>query len=82
LPIDDAGLWLVESATHCLTKPPPSGNKYAGTYITETVLVRDHIYTAKVDPISETQNITAKVSAKLVGGKWISSNIGATVYAT
>lgn len=82
LPIDDSGLWLVESATHCLTKPPPSGNKYAGTYLTETVLVRDHIYTAKVDPISETQNITQKVSAKLVGGKWISSNIGATVYAT
>lgn len=82
LPSDDAGLWLVECAVHNLTKPPPGGNKYAGTYFTETVLVRDHIYTAKVAPLSETQNITQKVPAKLVGGKWISSNLGATIYAT
>ena len=82
LPADDAGLWLVECAKHCITKPPPTGNKYAGSYYTEAVLVRDHIYTAKVDPISETQNITAKVPAKLVGNKWVSTNLGATVYAT
>lgn len=82
LPSDDAGLWLVESAVHHLTKPPPGGNKYAGTYFTDTTLVRDHIYTAKVDPISETQNITQKVPAKLVGNKWVSTNLGATVYAT
>jgi len=82
LPSDDGGLWLVESACHYITKPPPSGNKYAAEYLTDAVLVRDHIYTAKVDPISETQNITAKVPAKLVGKKWVSTNLGATVYAT
>lgn len=82
LPSDDAGLWLVESAVHNITKPPPGGNKYAGTYFTETVLVRDHIYTANVTALSETQSITEKVPAKLVGNRWISSNLGATVYAT
>jgi phage protein D len=82
LPSDDAGLWLVQCATHSLTKAPPTGSKFDATYSVQTELVRDQIYTANTTSLSETQDITQRVSAKLVGGKWISSNIGATVYAT
>jgi phage protein D len=82
LPTDDAGLWLVQSSIHTLTKPAPSGTKYDATYTTCAELVRDQIYTANTTALSQTQDITQTVPAKLVGGRWRSSNVGATVYAT
>jgi hypothetical protein len=82
LPSDDAGLWLIQCATHHLTKAAPTGSKTDATYTTETELVRDQIYTANTTALAETQDITKRVGAKLVGGKWRSANIGATVYAT
>jgi hypothetical protein len=82
LPSDDAGLWLVQCSTHNLTKTAPSGSKYEATYTTEAELVRDQIYTANTTALSETQDVTQKVAAKLVAGKWRSSNVGATTYAT
>lgn len=82
LPSDDAGLWLVQSAVHYLTKAAPSGTKYDATYTTSAELVRDQIYTANTTALSQTQDITQTVPAKLIGGKWRSSNVGATVYAT
>ena len=79
---DEVGLWLVNDATHYLEKQPPGGNKYANTYTTDATLIRDHIYTANTSQLSALQDLTRSVPAKLVGGKWISSNIGATIYAT
>lgn len=82
LPPDDSGVWLVNCSTHILNKEPISGNKFANTYMTEAQLIRDQIYTANVDALSSTQDLTRVIPAKLAGGKWVSSNIGATVYAT
>lgn len=82
IPPDDSGVWLVNCATHILTKQAPTGNKYGNTYITDAQLIRDRIYTANVTALSAAQDLTRAVPAKLVGGKWVSTNIGATVYAT
>ena len=82
LPSDDSGIWLVQTAIHNINKQPLTGNKFANTYTTDTVLIRDHIYTTSAEQLSETQSITKAVPSKLIGGKWISSNIGATIYAT
>ena len=79
---DEVGLWLVNDAMHYLEKQPPGGNKYANTYTTDATLIRDHIYTANTSQLSALQDLTRSVPAKLVGNKWISSNIGATIYAT
>lgn len=82
LPTSEAGLWLVQSCTHTLTKAAPTGPKIAATYSTTCVLARDQIYTANTTSISETAPVVQTVPATLVGGIWRSSNIGATVYAT
>lgn len=82
LPQNEQGLWLVQSATHCLTKPAPTGNKNTTTYIISAELVRDQIYTATTTPIANTAAVTQPVPAVLVNGIWRSSNLGATIYAT
>jgi hypothetical protein len=82
LPENDAGLWLVQSATHYLTKSPPTGSKNDVTYITSAELVRDQVYTAITTPIAQTAAVTQSVPSTLVGGRWRSTNLGATVYAT
>lgn len=82
IPVNDAGIWLVQSATHKLTKASPSGSQYDTTYCTNVELVRDQIYTANATAFSDTTDITQAVPATLVGGVWRSSNLGATVYAT
>jgi phage protein D len=82
IPTNDAGLWLVRSATHNLTKAAPSGSRVDTTYTTSAVLVRDQIYTATTTAIADTAPITQTVPATLVNGIWRSSNLGATVYAT
>lgn len=82
IPVNDAGIWLVQGATHKLTKASPSGSMYDTTYSTVVELVRDQIYTANATTISDTTDVTQTVPATLVGGIWKSSNIGATVYAT
>jgi hypothetical protein len=79
---DEVGVWLVETSTHYIEKQPPGGNKFANTYTTDTTLIRDQIYSANVTALSTAQDITRAVAAKLVGNRWISSNIGATIYAT
>lgn len=82
IPVNDAGLWLVQSSTHLLTKAAPTGSNVDVTYSTCTELVRDQIYTANTTTFSETDPIIQNVPAVLIGGRWRSSNIGATVYAT
>lgn len=82
IPENDSGLWLVQGATHVLTKAAPSGTKYDATYYTCAELVRDQVYTAITTPLSETQPITQTVPSRLIGGRWQSSNLGATTYAT
>lgn len=79
---DEVGVWLVSQAKHCLKKQPPGGNQDANTYTTDATLIRDHIYTANTSQLSALQDLTRSVPAKMVGNKWISSNIGATIYAT
>lgn len=82
IPTNDAGLWLVQCATHVLTKAAPTGSKVDVTYMTTTELVRDQIYTASTVATPEHTEITQTVPATLVGGRWRSTNLGATVYAT
>jgi hypothetical protein len=82
LPTTEAGLWLVQSAVHNLTKAAPSGPRVDTTYTVNATLVRDKIYTASTTAISDTAPITQTVPATLVNGIWRSSNIGATIYAT
>jgi hypothetical protein len=79
---DESGVWLVDTAIHELHKQPPGGNKYQNTYTVDAKLVRDQIYTANTTEVSTLQDITRAVPAKLTGSKWISSNIGASIYAT
>lgn len=82
IPVNDAGLWLVQSSTHKLTKAAPTGSQYDTSYCTNVELVRDQIYTANATAFSDTTNVAQSVPAVLVGGVWRSSNLGATVYAT
>lgn len=77
IPGGDSGYWLVQSATHNLTKPIPTGNQLAATYEVDAVMGRDQAYTATIQSNSSTQ----PVPGRLVGGRWTSSNIGASVYA-
>lgn len=82
LPQDELGLWLVNSVTHCLEKPGPGGNQLAYTYEMDLILERDQIYTTFTATTGEADPLTQTVPAKLVGGTWVSSNIGASLYAT
>jgi len=82
IPVNDAGIWLVQGSTHKLTKASPTGSQYDTTYCTQVELVRDQIYTANASAISDTTDATQSVPAVLVGGVWRSSNLGATIYAT
>lgn len=82
IPENDAGLWLVQSATHTLTKAPPTGTNVANTYYIQTELVRDQIYTASTTTFSDASAVTQAAPPKLIGGRWRSSNLGATIYAT
>lgn len=82
LPVNDAGIWLVQCSTHILTKAAPTGNNVDVTYRTDVELIRDKIYTASATTFSDTSTMTQDVPAVLIGGIWRSSNLGATVYAT
>lgn len=82
IPTNDAGLWLVQSATHILTKGAPSGSNFDTTYDTSVELIRDQIYTANTANLSQISAVTQNVPSVLIGGRWRSSNLGATVYAT
>jgi len=82
IPVNDAGIWLVQCATHTLTKAAPTGSQIDVTYATNVELVRDQIYTANTTTFSDTSVITQNIPAALIGGRWRSSNTGATVYAT
>lgn len=82
LPDNEAGLWLVQSAEHILTKSAPTGNIYDVSYTTCVDLIRDQVYTANYTALSETMPITQTVASKLVNGIWKSSNLGASIYAT
>jgi hypothetical protein len=83
LPLSEAGFWLVQCSTHCLTMPAPTGNKVDATYNIYSQLVRDQVYAATtvVSP-SDTSSVVQKVPAALVGGVWRSSNIGAQIHAS
>lgn len=82
IPVNDAGIWLVQCATHKLTRAAPTGSNIDVTYLTETELVRDQIYTATATTFSDTDMVTQNIPSVLIGGRWRSSNLGATVYAT
>lgn len=82
IPENDAGLWLVDSVTHYLTKVAPTGAKVTNTYYMDCELVRDKIYTASTTTFSDASTVTQTVPPVLLGGQWKSSNIGATIYAT
>lgn len=82
IPTNDAGLWLVQCATHTLTKASPTGSKVDVTYMTSTELVRDQIYTASTAVTPVYSDVVQTIPAALVGGRWKSTNLGATVYAT
>jgi hypothetical protein len=83
LPDTEAGFWLVQSAIHTLTMPAPSGNPVASTYLIDSELIRDQIYTATtITTPSSTSDVIQKVPAVLVGGVWRSSNVGAQIYAS
>ena len=81
-PVDEVGVWLVENAMHYLEKQPPGGNQFENKYTTDATLIRDQIYSANATALSTAQDITRSVPAKLTGNKWVSTNVGATIYAT
>lgn len=82
LPDNDLGVWLVDSVTHRIEMPPPSGSLVTATYYMDTTLIRDQIYAATNNYLSETSTVNQPVPANLIGGTWKSSNLGANIYAT
>jgi hypothetical protein len=83
LPLSEAGFWLVQSSTHCLTMPAPTGNKVSATYTISAEIVRDQVYAATtVITPSTTSSSIQKVPGVLVGSVWRSSNVGAQINAS
>lgn len=82
IPSTESGLWLVQSSTHRLTNPVPAGNTVSTTYEVDAVVARDQVYTATVSSLSQASSITQPVPGKLVGSRWRSTNLGASIYAT
>lgn len=81
LPTTESGIWLAKCVNHCLTMPAPTGEKRSATYTMTVDLIRDQVYTANtVNPGSLSPTIQV-VPAKLIGGIWRSSNVGAQVNA-
>lgn len=82
VPQTELGFWLVQSATHNMTMPAPTGNQETGTYSIDMVIVRDQSYTTTVTTPSIYSPVMQNVPSKLVAGKWQSVNVGAQTYAT
>lgn len=82
LPQNEAGTWIVEEVEHCLTMPLPGFVPQNADYRMYTCLGRDQVYTTLNSALSETSSVTQTVPAKLIGGVWVSSNMGANIYAT
>ena len=81
VPQTELGLWLVQSATHNMTMPAPTGNQETGTYSIDMTVARDQSYTTTVTTPSVYSPVMQNVPAKLVSGKWQSTNVGAQTYA-
>lgn len=82
MPSNEAGVWLVQSARHCLTMPAPTGPKIGATYKLYTQLIRDQAYTATTTSPSNLSPVIQTVPSVLIGGVWKSSNIGAQIHAS
>lgn len=77
VPEDNAGLWLVKSATHKLYMPPKSGNVASGKYQIEMKVLRNQSYTINFSSPNALSPSTQQVGAKLINGVWKSTNVGA-----
>lgn len=82
LPSDEEGFWLVRGVTHTICLPSPNGSSVTSTYMMDTKLERDQIYTAITTNVPQTSVLAQSVPATLIGGVWKSSNLGASIYAT
>jgi hypothetical protein len=77
VPEDNAGLWLVKSATHKLYMPPKSGNVASGKYQIEMKVLRNQSYTINYSSPNALSPSTQQVEAKLINSVWKSTNVGA-----
>ncbi len=77
VPEDNAGLWLVKSATHKLYMPPKSGNVASGKYCIDMKVLRNQSYTVTYSSPNALSPSTQQVGAKLVNDVWKSTNVGA-----
>lgn len=82
MPNTEAGFWLVQSSSHVLTMPPPTGSPVVGDYCLYAELVRDQIYTATATAPSVTSPVVQPIPSVLLNGVWKSKNVGAQIYAT
>lgn len=81
LPVTEQGVWLVQSASHILTMPAPSGPKVDATYIINAQVIRDQYYAATTTSVNELTQVAQTVPPVLIGGVWRSSNVGAQIFA-
>lgn len=77
VPEDNAGLWLVKSATHKLYMPPKTGNVPSGQYHIEMKVLRNQSYTINYSSPNALSPSTQQVGAKLINDVWKSTNVGA-----
>lgn len=83
LPSTEAGRWLVQSATHIINMPAPTGSKVDADYTICAEVVRDQYYAATTVTVpASTSAVIQKVPPALVGGTWRSSNVGAQIHAS
>jgi hypothetical protein len=82
IPSTESGFWLVDSSTHTLTMPPPTGAQNTSDYTICAELVRDQVYSATASTTAITAPAIQKVPSTLINGVWRSTNVGAQIYAT